>query len=116
MTAIYDEALAPAKINVAQFSLLRRIDRQTPISLTELGRLSGLDRSTIGRNGKVLKRMGLIEEVEGDDGREACVALAPAGKRALQTALPLWRDAQQKIETAIGEDSAGQLRSLLANL
>lgn len=115
-TAIYDEALAPAKINVAQFSLLRRIERLGPISFTALGRLSGLDRSTVGRNGKVLERGGLIEAAEGDDAREACVVLTPAGRLAFQAALPLWRQAQQKIEATIGPDAASHLRSLLEEL
>jgi DNA-binding MarR family transcriptional regulator len=49
-TAIYDVALAPAGVNLAQFSLLRKIQRAGSVSLSELGRLAALDRSTIGRN------------------------------------------------------------------
>ena len=39
-TAIYDEALAPAGIGLAQFSLLRKIERGGRLSLSELGRLA----------------------------------------------------------------------------
>src|SRR5574337_549456 len=58
-TALYDEALAPAGVNVAQYGLLRRVERRGTVSLTELGRLSELDRSTVGRNARVLERLGL---------------------------------------------------------
>lgn len=59
-TAIYDAALAPAGVNLAQFSLLRKIQRAGSVSLSELGRLAALDRSTIGRNVRVLQRMELV--------------------------------------------------------
>ena len=44
MTARYDAALAPIGINLAQFSLLRNINRAGLVSLTELGRKVELDR------------------------------------------------------------------------
>ena len=46
LTARYDEALAPVGINLAQFSLLRNIRRHGPVSLTRLGELTELDRSS----------------------------------------------------------------------
>jgi DNA-binding MarR family transcriptional regulator len=115
-TAIYDEALAPAGIGVAQFSLLRKIKRGGKLSLSELGRLASLDRSTIGRNIKVLRRMGFIEIGPGDDHREATVTLADGGRAVLRDGAPLWRAAQERIEAALGEGGVNQLRTLLAAL
>ena len=82
-TALYDAALAPVGINVAQFALLRRIERAQPVSLTEIGRLADLDRSTVGRNVKVLERLGLVRLAAAEDQREAAVTLTPAGAEAL---------------------------------
>jgi DNA-binding MarR family transcriptional regulator len=115
-TAIYDDALAPAGIGLAQFSLLRKIERGGRLSLSELGRLASLDRSTIGRNVKVLQRRGLIEVGPGDDHREATVALAEDGRAVLRKGAPLWRAAQARIEAKLGEGGADQLRALLAAL
>ena len=115
-TAIYDAALKPAGINVAQYSLLRCIERAEMISLSDLARGTGLDRSTIGRNVRVLERLGLITGAAADDRRESCVTLARGGAETLKTALPLWRKAQAKIEQSISQDAAQQLRSLLATL
>jgi DNA-binding MarR family transcriptional regulator len=115
-SAIYDEALAPAGIGLAQFSLLRKIERGGRLSLSELGRLASLDRSTIGRNIKLLQRMGWIEVGPGDDHREATVTLAEDGRAVLRVGAPLWRSAQERIEKALGEAGARELRSLLAAL
>ena len=81
-TALYDSALAPVGINVAQFALLRRIERAQPVSLTELGRLADLDRSTVGRNVKVLERLGLVRLASAEDQREAPVTLTRRRRRA----------------------------------
>jgi DNA-binding MarR family transcriptional regulator len=105
-TAIFDEALAPAGITVAQFALLRKIERAGSLSLSELGRLAALDRSTVGRNVKVLQRMELVELAPGDDLREATAALSKAGRIALREGAPLWDEAQRRIETRLGEGGA----------
>ncbi len=115
-TALYDAALAPVGINVAQFALLRRVERTEPVSLTELGRLADLDRSTIGRNVKVLERLGLVRLAAAEDQREAAVTLAPAGVEALRRAAPLWEEAQRRIEIALGADGARSLRALADRL
>ena len=115
-TALYDARLAPAGLNIAQFALLRKIERAQSVSLTELGRLAALDRSTVGRNVKVLERLGFVVTAEAEDQREAAVALAPAGAEALRRAAPLWKGAQDHIEGALGADGANALRALAARL
>ena len=115
-TAVYDAALKPLGIGVAQFSLMRRIERAGIASLTELARLAELDRSTIGRNVRVLERMGLVAETAADDRRETAVALTEAGRETLRRARPLWDDAQRKVETALGDSGVAALRALAQSL
>ncbi len=115
-TALYDEALAPAGIGVAQFSLMRRIERAGKPSLTEIARLAELDRSTIGRNVRVLVRSGLVAETAAEDQRETAVALTEAGAETLRRAAPLWNDAQRRIEAALGGAGAEALRALALSL
>lgn len=116
VSAEYDAALAPAGIGVAQFSLLRQIGRQAPLSLTDLGALTELDRSTVGRNVGVLMREGLVATSPGEDGREALLSLSASGRRKLKAAAPLWRKAQQKIEKRLGRNGLRQLETLLAEI
>lgn len=115
-STIYDEALAPLGINVAQFSLLRKISRAGCISLTELARLAELDRSTMGRNAKVLQRMGLIEPVASEDRREASVTLTDAGRDMVKQGNPLWDQAQDEVGKRLGPDGVEQLQALLNGL
>ena len=112
-SAIYDEALAPLGINIAQFSLLRKISRAGSISLTELAHKAELDRSTMGRNAKVLQRMGLIEPAASEDHRETSVTLTDEGRDIVERGAPLWDKAQDEIEARLGDDGVEQLQSLL---
>jgi DNA-binding MarR family transcriptional regulator len=101
-------------VTIGQFRLLRLVERAPgPLCLTELGRVSELDRSTIGRNVRLLQRLGLVRFVPGADQRESAVALEDAGRRVLREAAPLWDRAQRRIEAALGPQTAPKLRSLL---
>lgn len=116
MTALYDEALAPVGVNLAQFSLLRNISWQQPVSLTDLARVVELDRSTVGRNVKVLARMGMTAAGVQDDGREATVVLTKKGRMVLNDGAPLWDAAQARVESAVGDHTSQVLHDLLAAL
>jgi DNA-binding MarR family transcriptional regulator len=115
-TALYDAMLAPAGVTLAQFSLLRKIKRVGPASLTRLGQHTELDRSTIGRNVKALEKLGLVRFGPGEDQREAAVRLTPQGERVLLTGAPLWEEAQRRVEAALGATGAEQLQKLAHNL
>jgi DNA-binding MarR family transcriptional regulator len=115
--SVYDNALAALGINIAQYSLLRLIERRQPVSLTELGRVAQLDRSTVGRNVRVLERMGLVETGRGeDDHREAVVSLAVRGVEVLDEAAPLWEKCQREIEKRLGPVKVTALRDILRTI
>ncbi len=115
-TALYDSILEPAGVTLAQFSLLRKIKRVGTVSLTGLGRLAELDRSTIGRNVRALEKLRLVSVAPAQDQREAAVRVTPEGERALQVAAPLWAEAQRRVEAALGASGAMHLHSLARNL
>jgi DNA-binding MarR family transcriptional regulator len=112
ISARYDAALESTGLSIAQFALLRKIQRAAQPSLTEIGRRAGLDRSTVGRNVRVLVKAGLVEFVAAKDQREATVRLTEKGVATLSGAEPLWAMAQADIEAALGEDAAERLRAL----
>ncbi|MCR6727657.1 MarR family winged helix-turn-helix transcriptional regulator [Agrobacterium fabrum] len=117
ISAIYDEALSPLDINVAQFRLLRAIERLQPVSLTDLAIDAQLDRSTIGRNVRVIERMDLVKMRRGEvDHREATVMLSPIGVELLKSAGPLWDDCQQAIETRLGPVKIIALQEILRSI
>src|SRR3546814_14066313 len=78
--SIYDEALAPLGVNIAQYSLMRTIARRQPVSFTELGHFAQLDRSTVSRNVRVLDCLGMVAVTRrGEDHRKAAVRPSLAG-------------------------------------
>lgn len=113
---MYDDALAPIGINIAQFALLRTVSRVQPVSLTELGRLTALDRSTIGRNVRVLERMELVKTDRGEDQREAAVSLTRKGVNALRRAEPIWAGVQADVAGRLGPDLTQALEDILQAL
>ena len=113
LTSIYDDALAPVGVNIAQFSLLRNVERGEPVSLTDLGQRIELDRSTVGRNVKVLVKSGLIALSKGKDQREAVLALTDNGRRVLADGFPLWEAVQKKVEAVLGPNGLKELQTLL---
>jgi DNA-binding MarR family transcriptional regulator len=104
IAARYDVALEPVGINIAQFALIRNIERRQPISMTELARVLELDRSTMGRNIRVLEKLGLVETGRGEDHRESVARLSPHGAAVLREAEPLWERCQRDIAERIGPD------------
>lgn len=115
-TALYDSILEPAGVTLAQYSLLRRIERAGMVSLTKLGKLAELDRSTVGRNVQALEQLRLVRLGPAKDQREAAVRLTPAGTEALRRAAPLWEEAQRRVEAALGVAEAAELRALALSL
>jgi len=114
LSAEYDAALAPFGINIAQFSLLRTIERSEPVSHTDLGDQLELDRSTIGRNVRVLERAGLVNTGRSEaDQRETVVTLTRQGRRILKEAAPVWKDCQNTIEKRLSEHKVKDLRMIL---
>lgn len=112
----YDEALAGFGINVAQFSLLRHLQRLDKPSISSLADAMGLDRSTLGRNLKVLEADGLVALAEGDDLRNRLVLLTELGVARLRDAEPAWEQAQTQLIDTLGEDQRDELVRLLKQL
>ena len=112
----YDEALEGFGINVAQFSLLRHLQRLDQPSISTLAEAMGLDRSTLGRNLRVLEADGLVALAEGSDLRNRLVLLTEQGRARLSAATPAWEQAQASLVSNLGEHQRDELVRLLAQL
>jgi DNA-binding MarR family transcriptional regulator len=105
LTARYDAALAPHGLRVTQFSLLRAIARHEAPNLTGLAAATGLDRSTLGRNLRVLERLGLVALSPGDsDLRDRRVALTDGGSARMREATRTWKGVQEELRAELGAD------------
>ncbi|HVP66181.1 MAG TPA: MarR family winged helix-turn-helix transcriptional regulator [Anaeromyxobacteraceae bacterium] len=105
LTATYDEALAPHGLKVTQFSLLRAVARGGAPNLTALEEATGLDRSTLGRNLRILEARGLVSLSPGVDQRDRVTTLSPAGRARVRAAAKTWAGVQDSIARALGADA-----------
>jgi DNA-binding MarR family transcriptional regulator len=108
LTSLYDEALAPHGLKVTQFSVLHAVKRRKAPNLSAVAEATGLDRSTLGRNLKVLEELGVVALSPGEDGRDRVVVLTPRGEQLLRAATRTWFRLQERLSAALGED-AGRL-------
>jgi DNA-binding MarR family transcriptional regulator len=103
-TQIYDQALQPSGLKITMFRLLRRISEAGQPTISELARIVDLDRSTLGRNLKVLERTGHVKLAGGQDERSKIVSLTAKGRTKLEKALPLWAKAQSAMQLRLGDE------------
>ena len=116
VTRFYDDALAGVGLNVAQYSLLKHVTRLDQPSITSLADAMGLDRSTLGRNLKLLESKGWVTLEEGEDSRNRLVSLTPAGREVLDRALRDWEVAQARMSERLGPENRAALMALLDDL
>lgn len=112
MTEIYDQALAPSGLKITMFRVIRRLSEAGEPTISELAKLVGLDRSSLGRNLKVLEREQLVSFSGGEDERSKVVRLTRKGNAALASAMPLWRDVQKRMKSNLGAEQDAVLRVL----
>jgi DNA-binding MarR family transcriptional regulator len=114
VTQCYDHFLSPAGLSACQFSILARLKRNGPLTITELADNMFMDRTTLGRNVLPLERDGLIKiEAAVSDRRAKALHLTNAGERRLQAGLEAWSRAQAHFERSFGVKRAAELRAML---
>ncbi len=116
LTQRYDEQLAPAGISVTQLSQLNQVRRLGNPTLSELARATKLDRSTLGRNLRLMESQGLVAVATGRDARTRVVKLTRKGQRALDKGGSLWFGLQNTLTTKLGARKRAQLAELLNEL
>jgi DNA-binding MarR family transcriptional regulator len=111
MTAIYDEALSPSGLKITMFRVVRRLSEAGEPTITELAAIVDLDRSSLGRNLKILERDGFVALGGGEDERSKVVRLTRKGKAALARAKPLWLGVQRRMKAKLLTETDALLRT-----
>lgn len=98
LTRLYDRYLRPHGLKSTQFSVLAVLGVRGPTSVTRIGDMLGLDRTSVTRSAGVLERNGWVEEAPADDARKRRLALTAAGRERLEAAYPDWLAAQRLVD------------------
>jgi DNA-binding MarR family transcriptional regulator len=114
---MYDTLLTPAGLKSTQYGILSELNSRGPAlpTVNELAEALVMDRSTLGQNLRPLERDGLVKLLtDPKDRRSRLIALTKPGVAKFNEAARYWRIAQDRFETAFGQEKAAELRSALA--
>ena len=113
ITRVYDAALAPHGITIAQLNLLTAIVAAEGARLTDLGRILDVEKSTLSRDLQRMEVLGWIRFDLRQSGRGRSISLTSAGTRLLLQVRPAWEKAQETARSQLGRGAFAQLRKLL---
>ena len=116
VTQLYDDVLRPSGLRVTQFSILAAVARMGEANLRQLQDRLAIDQTTLTRSLKTLEAAGIIERVPHPDGRIKAMRLTARGTRVLETARPLWSQAQSKVLRELGTKTWADAQRRLAHL
>lgn len=115
VTRAYDEALRPCGLKCTQFVLLSALGSGAYRSVTELADRLALERTSLTRNLQLLAADGLIEPTL-CKGRAQTYVVTQKGRAAVESAIPLWQEAQDRIERGLGAERWSAARDELRAL
>ena len=110
VTRIYDDHLRPHGIKFSQMNILTTVSLREPIQPIEVARILSMEKSTLSRNVKVMEENDWLRSVAGETGNTRLLEMTREGRRALASAAPAWRAAQQQVISLLGERTAGAVR------
>ena len=116
VTRMYDTAMQDSGVRSTQFALLVAIAKIQPVAMGTLAEVLTIDRTTLTRSLRLLQKERMITISKRSEMRQRFLELTPAGEKALQRSLPLWREAHARFVAALGKDYWRSMRSELERL
>jgi DNA-binding MarR family transcriptional regulator len=116
ISRVYDKALRPYDVTIAQLNLLSAVAELEPVPARKLADLLSLEISTLSRNMHLMEESGLIHIAQADRGNGRILSLTKAGARKLQELLPAWQLAQRETAELMGPDARRALKRLADGL
>lgn len=99
----YEAQLKEQGVTSAQFNILAVLINIGPIPVSHLAAQLGQDRTGLTRNLAIMEKNGWVNLHPGEDRRVKIVSLTPKGTQKLDSAIPLWENAQARIQKEFGD-------------
>lgn len=116
VTRAYNHELKAVGIEITQFTLLMTLDTAGKIPQGRLGRVVGLDSTTLTRMLDLLKKRGWVQAEEGLDRRFRIFSMTATGQKKFRQAMPHWKRAQGRLENALGDQAITELTEILGKV
>jgi DNA-binding MarR family transcriptional regulator len=104
VTKLFDLAFDCDGIRSTQFTILVAVAKTQPTSITALGDILLIDRTTLTRSLRLLQKDGLLTISERAAMRQRFLCLTGKGERTLAKAVQQWRKIQERFVNAVGAD------------
>ncbi len=102
ITRIYDEALRPYGIRIAQLNTMVVVMDSGGITPNELSQRMHMDASTVSRNVERMCQNGWLELLSLEDARSHAIHITTKGARLLRDVAPAWEEAQDATSKILG--------------
>ena len=103
ISQLFDQILSPTGLKATQISLLMVVAAKGPVRIGDLASSLVTDSTSVSRTIRPLVAKNLLRVGrDPSDGRIRMIHLTSEGQQLLETALPLWRDAQRKSVNKLG--------------
>jgi DNA-binding MarR family transcriptional regulator len=119
ITQVYEHAIEGTGLTINQFGLLANLYgvdlvRSAGLPIGTLSERLGADPTTLNRMLKPLVAKGLVRDLtDPADARVRIVRITEKGKREFLKAIPLWRQAQERVDGMLGTKTMAALNDLL---
>ena len=114
ISRVYNEALSARALTVSQFNILTVIVRREPVAPHQISAALQIEKSSLSRNIDLMRRKGWI--ITKSTGRRSLISVTEEGRNVYKTALPSWKDAQQKALKLAGEEIFQQITATVRSL
>lgn len=104
VTRLYDGAFQDLGIRSTQFTILVALAKTQPTSIGALADLLVIDRTTLTRSLRLLKKDGLLSVSDRSTKRQRFLSLTWRGTQLLERSLPAWRKAHERFVEALGPE------------
>jgi len=95
----YEAHLRSTGLTITQFLMMATLNEVGSSTVNDLAERLDIDRTAMGRMLGFLERGGHISIMQApDDARSRIARLTDAGRELLQSAIPLWQNAQREFE------------------
>jgi DNA-binding MarR family transcriptional regulator len=109
LQGFYDGFFSPIGMTPTQFALMLGMYDIDPVPMGVLSQWYGMDRTTMTRNLNLLEKEGWAFFEPGQDRRQKCWTLTPAGKHKVREGLPLWYDSRKTFLNLFSEGETSEL-------
>ncbi len=112
ITNIYDAALERHGITMNQATMLIMLSYVGKAGPGRIGQVLIMEKSTVSRNLKLMKKQGWIEAAAGETGRGQIVGITAKGRKLLTAFHPDWEKAQRQAGQLLGKQGVAAVHRL----